>query len=202
MHSIDNPGAYQQEGYRLHKYEIVGGTDDGTTSDDFPVFRYADVLMMKAECLLRLGQNKDEAASLVTQVRQRSFSSAAKATRTVSDLEGGSVYAYGHDEYTVPEGATAGYNDWSTHVTTYEGGADIELGGLLDDLGWEFCCELHRRQDLIRFKMADGRSVWNGKSWFCKDATSETTYTIFSIPDEVMKSNVDMKQNPGYAGAK
>lgn len=202
VHSIDNPGAYQQEGYRLHKYEIVGGTDDGTTSDDFPVFRYADVLMMKAECLLRLGQNKDEAASLVTQVRQRSFSSAAKATRTVSDLEGGSVYAYGHDEYTVPEGATAGYNDWSTHVTTYEGGADIELGGLLDDLGWEFCCELHRRQDLIRFKMADGRSVWNGKSWFCKDATSETTYTIFSIPDEVMKSNVDMKQNPGYAGAK
>ncbi|MBQ5495790.1 MAG: RagB/SusD family nutrient uptake outer membrane protein, partial [Prevotella sp.] len=71
VHSIDNPGAYQQEGYRLHKYEIVGGTDDGTTSDDFPVFRYADVLMMKAECLLRLGRDKETAAQLVTQVRQR-----------------------------------------------------------------------------------------------------------------------------------
>ena len=142
------------------------------------------------------------AAQLVTQVRQRSFgANVAKATRTVADLEGGSVYQYGHDEYTVPEDATSGYTDWSTHVTTFEGGSDIELGGLLDDLGWEFCCELHRRQDLIRFKMKDGRSVWNGKSWFCKDATSETTYTIFSIPNEAMKANISLKQNPGYSGA-
>ena len=90
-------------------------------------------------------------------------------------------------EYTVPEDATTGYTDWSNHITTFEGGADIELGGLLDDLGWEFCCELHRRQDLIRFKMSDGRSVWNGKSWFCKDATTSTTYSIFSIPNEAMR---------------
>lgn len=198
VHSIDKPGAYQQEGYRLHKYEIIGGTDDGTTPDDIAIFRYTDVLMMKAECLLRLGRDKETAAQLVTQVRQRSFDSAAKATRTVKDLEGGSVYAYGHDEYTVAEGATAGYTDWSNHITTYEGGADIILGGLLDDLGWEFCCELHRRQDLLRFKMQDGRSVWNGKSWFCKDATSDTTYDIFAIPDEAMKANLSLKQNPGY----
>ena len=177
----------------------MGGTDDGTTSDDFPVFRYADVLMMKAECLLRLGRDKETAAQLVTQVRQRAFgSNVAKATRTVADLEGGSVYQYGHDEYTVAEGAAAGYTDWSNHITTFEGGADIQLGGLLDDLGWEFCCELHRRQDLLRFKMADGRSVWDGKSWFCKDATSTTTYDIYSIPDEAMKANISLKQNPGY----
>ena len=105
-----------------------------------------------------------------------------------------------HDEYTVPEGSTAGYTDWSNHITTYEGGADIELGGLLDDLGWEFCCEMHRRQDLIRFKMKDGRNVWNGKSWFCKDATTSDHWNIFAIPNDVMKANVDMKQNPGYSG--
>ena len=199
VHSIDNPGAYQQEGYRLHKYEIIGGTNDGTTADDVAIFRYTDVLMMKAECLLRLGRDKDQAAQLVTQVRQRSFpNNPSKATRTVADLEGESVYAYGHDEYTVPEGSTAGFNDWSNHITTYEGGADIELGGLLDDLGWEFCCELHRRQDLLRFKMADGRSVWDGKSWFCKDATTSTTYDIFAIPEEAMKANLSLKQNQGY----
>ena len=199
VHSIDNPGAYQQEGYRLHKYEIIGGTNDGTTADDVAIFRYTDVLMMKAECLLRLGRDKDQAAQLVTQVRQRSFpNNPEKATRTVADLEGGSVYAYGHDEYTVPEGSTAGFNDWSNHITTYEGGADIELGGLLDDLGWEFCCELHRRQDLLRFKMTDGRSVWDGKSWFCKDATTSTTYDIFAIPEEAMKANLSLTQNPGY----
>ena len=202
VHSIDNPGAYQQEGYRLHKYEIIGGTNDGTTADAVTIFRYADALMMKAECLLRLGRDKETAAQLVTQVRQRSFgSNVAKATRTVADLEGGSVYQYGHDEYTVPEGSTAGYTDWSNHITTYEGGADIELGGLLDDLGWEFCCEMHRRQDLIRFKMKDGRNVWNGKSWFCKDATTSDHWNIFAIPNDVMKSNVDMKQNPGYSSS-
>lgn len=200
VHSIDNPGAFQQEGYRLHKYQIVADNknqDKGTTATDIVIFRYADVLMMKAECLLRLGtENDDEAAKLVTSVRERSFGSLAKATRTAADLRGGSVYAYGHEEYTTAD--EAGYNDWSNKISTYEGGADIELGGLLDDLGWEFCCELHRRQDLIRFKMTDGRSVWDGKSWFCKDATSTTTYDVYCIPQEAMRANLDLVQNPGY----
>lgn len=37
-------------------------------------------------------------------------------------------------------------------VVTHEGGDDVELGGLLDDLAWEFVAEHHRRQDLIRFE--------------------------------------------------
>lgn len=193
VHSIDAPGAFQQEGARLHKFEIENGTNKGTTATDVVIFRYADALMIKAECLLRLGKEKETAAALVTQVRQRSFSSSAKATRTVADLEGGSVYAYGHSENN-GESCT----DWSLPVTTFEGGADIQLGGLLDDLGWEFCCELHRRQDLRRFKMTDGRSVWNGKSWFCKDATSDTTYDIYCIPKDAMDANMKLIQNPGY----
>lgn len=202
VHSIDNPGAYQQEGARLHKYEIINGNNQGTTADDFPIFRYADALMIKAECLLRLGQDEETAAALVTEVRTRSFSAnTAKATRTVADLKGGSVYAYGHDEYqgTADGEGNVNCTDWSNHITTTEGGDDIEFGGLLDDLGWEFCCELHRRQDLRRFKMSDGRNVWNGKSWFCKDATTSTTYDIWAIPSEVMKSNSKLVQNPGYA---
>lgn len=201
VHSIDNPGAFQQEGARLHKYEIVAGGDKGTTPDDFPVFRYADALMIKAECLLRLNRDKETAANLVTQVRMRSFPNAtAKATRTVADLEGASVYAYGHEEYTGTPDAEGNVNctDWSGLKSTSEGGNDIELGGLLDDLGWEFCAELHRRQDLRRFKMKDGRSVWNGKSWFCKDATSETTYDVFNIPSSAMKTNSKLVQNAGY----
>lgn len=196
MHSIDM--SYRQEGYRLHKYEIQGGNDKGTTGDDLVIFRYADVLLMKAECLLRLGQDKETAASLVTQVRKRSFpNNAVKATRTVADLEGGSCFAYGHEEYD----PKTDYNDWSQLISTYEGGDDIELGGLLDDLGWEFACEQHRRQDLIRFKMKDGRSVFTGKSWFCKDASNDSHYEIFPIPDLAMRTNLKLKQNPGYTGA-
>ena len=137
------------------KSEIVAG-DGGTYGNDVAFFRLADAMFIKAECLLRLGRDEQVAADLITEVRSRSFDSAAEAQRTVADLTGGSVYDYGHREYT-----SEGFNNWESYVFTIEGGDDIELGGLLDDLAWEFVGEHHRRQDLVRFKMADGRSVFN-----------------------------------------
>lgn len=195
VHSIDNPGAYQQEGYRYVKSEIVGGTD-GTYGNDVAFFRYADALFIKAECLLRLGQDEEEAANLVNQVRARAFKeNAVKAVRTVAQLKGGSVYNYGHREYTCE-----GYANWdnASYISTTEGGSDIQLGGLLDDLAWEFVGEHHRRQDLIRFTMADGRNVFNGKSWFCKDATTETHWNYFPLPKAAMDANISLTQNEGY----
>lgn len=194
VHSIDNPGAYQQEGYRFVKYEIVAG-DGGTGGDDVPFFRLADAMFIKAECLLRLGRDEQIAADLITDIRLRSVESAAKATRTIAQLKGGSIYDYGHREYT-----SEGFANWdsASYVVTNEGGADIELGGLLDDLGWEFVGEHHRRQDLIRFKMADGRNVFNGKSWFCKDATTETHWNYFPIPKSAIDANISLIQNEGY----
>lgn len=197
-HSIDNPGCYIQEGYRMHKYEIVGGDNNGCTATDIAIFRYADVLLMKAECLLRLGRDEGTAADLVTQVRKRNFSDPSKAARTAAQLKGGSVYNYGHDEYTTTASTNdAACVDWSTHIVTTEGGADIELGGLFDELGWEFACEMHRRQDMRRFRTADS-NVWNGKSYFCKDATDDSFRDFFPIPEDAMKSNIKLKQNPGY----
>jgi len=195
VHSMDNPGAYQQEGARMCKYEIPAG-EYGTNVDDIPVFRLADAMMIKAECLLRLGKDEAEAASLVSKVRARAFESESKATVTADKLKGGSAYKYGHEECT-DEGCT----NWKTWVRTNEGGDDIVLGGLLDELAWEFVGEQHRRQDLIRFKMTDGRNVFNGKSWFCKDATTETTWNVFPIPKLALDANIKMKQNPGYSGA-
>ena len=130
------------EGYRFVKNEIVAGPD-GTYGDDVPFFRLADAMFIKAECLLRLGQDADVAASLITQVRQRAFDDFADAKRTAADLTGGSIYDYGHREWT-SEGAKN--FDPTSFVATYEGGDDIELGGLLDDLAWEFVGEHHRRQ--------------------------------------------------------
>ncbi len=200
LRSIDNPGCYPMEGYRLVKYEIVEG-DRGTYYDDVPFFRYADVLMMKAECLLRLGgyngETEQDAADLVTQVRQRNFNATdpSKAVRTVAELKGPSVYAYGHSENTAQQDQA---DNW---VTTTEGGDDIELGGLLDDLAWEFVAEHHRRQDLIRFRMTNGQNVYNGKSWFCKDAVADPTdkhNDIFPIPQTALDGNPNLVQNPGF----
>ena len=194
VHSIDNPGAYQQEGYRFVKDEIVAG-DGGTSGDDVAFFRLADAMFIKAECLLRLVRDEQTAADLVTEVRKRSFDSAAKAIRTVAQLKGGSHYDYGHREYNCE-----GFANWdpAKYKTTSEGGADIQLGGLLDDLAWEFVGEHHRRQDLVRFKMADGRNVFNGKSWFCKDATTQTYWDYFPIPKSALDANISLKQNKGY----
>lgn len=59
-----------EEGARNIKYFPVAPYNGGTSSNDFPVFRYADVLLMKAEALARQG-NTSGAAPLVSQVRSR-----------------------------------------------------------------------------------------------------------------------------------
>jgi hypothetical protein len=61
--------------------------------------------------------------------------------------------------------------------------------------------EHHRRQDLIRFRLTSGQNVYNGKSWFCKDAKTDPTdkhCDIFPIPKSIMDGNINLVQNPGY----
>lgn len=199
LHSIDNPGCYPFESERLIKYEIKSGTF-GSSYDDVPYFRLADAYYMKAECLLRLGGYKGEteqtAADLVTSVRMRAFGNdASKATVTVAQLKGGSKYNYGHRENTGKQGEA---DNW---IITHEGGADIELGGLLDELAKEFVCEAHRRDDIIRFNIkGTNMNVYCGKSWFCKDAETDRHSDIFPIPKVALDGNRKLKQNPGYDG--
>lgn len=61
----------EDSGVRNVKFEIQIGTRNGN-DNDLPVTRYADVLMMKAECLLRIGK-KAQALDLINEVRARSF---------------------------------------------------------------------------------------------------------------------------------
>ena len=147
-------------------------------SNDVPLLRYSDVLMMKAEALLRTG-NPDEAALLVTHVRERSFTdNPEKATVTGSELLEGSTYDYGvRDEF----------ND----MYTQEGGDDIQFGRFLDELGWEFSQEGRRRQDLIRF------GIFTEKSWFSHQPNGEFR-SLFPIPQQELNTNPNLVQNRGY----
>lgn len=94
-HIEDFQDANDKEGVMNIKYEIEDGLNYGSNgyvdmNNDMVVFRYADILMMKAECLMRLSGNAatPEAVELVNQVRQRSFSAAdwSKAKYTTSTL--------------------------------------------------------------------------------------------------------------------
>ena len=64
------PQAYRQSGVRIGKWEYALGAQPQNMSNDYGVFRYADVLLMKAEALFRKGSTA-EALILVNQIRAR-----------------------------------------------------------------------------------------------------------------------------------
>lgn len=163
-------------GFRLGKYEFKQGVRTDM-SNDVPLFRYTDVLMMKAESQLRLG-NAAGAATIVSQVRQRSFkNNPAKATVMAADLQKGSSYKYG-----------VARNDV---IASPEGGADVQYGRFLDELGWEFAMEGRRRQDMIRF------GVYTKKSWLSHKPNGDYR-NLLPIPQPELNKNTKLKQNPGY----
>lgn len=172
------PGVDSSEeihGFRLGKYQIAEGELVGM-SNDFPLFRYADILMMKAEAALRSG-DAATAATLVTQVRTRDFTSnPAKATVTAAQLSEPTVYSYG----------------LRNHLsTTFDDVSDIQYGRMLDELGWEFSQEGRRRQDLIRF------GVFSTKHWLSHSPNGDYR-SLLAIPTSALQTNVNLKQNPGY----
>jgi hypothetical protein len=65
-----NPNGWRQGGARIGKYEYeVGGTEN--MSNDFVIFRLADIMLTRAEALWRLDNGNAEALSLVNEVRAR-----------------------------------------------------------------------------------------------------------------------------------
>ena len=67
----DYANATEVEGARIFKWELEKGAHNHL-NNDFAIFRYVDVLLMKAECLLRLG-HEPEAREIVNQCRKRNF---------------------------------------------------------------------------------------------------------------------------------
>jgi starch-binding outer membrane protein, SusD/RagB family len=170
--SIDQSTMY--DGYRWGKFEYAMGSSN-RLSNDWPLFRYADILMMKAEALMRDGQAG--AGALVTKVRERDFkNNPTKAIVTDAELLAGSSYDYGRRD---------------SYETTEEGGSGIQYGRFLDELGWEFTQEGRRRQDMIRF------GVFTAKSWFSHDASSSYR-NLYPIPNQAMLTNSKLVQNTGY----
>ncbi|HRO85869.1 MAG TPA: RagB/SusD family nutrient uptake outer membrane protein [Niabella sp.] len=166
----------EDEGFRIIKYKPEMGASN-PMNNDVIIFRYAQVLMMKAECLLRKGQ-ADEAADLVTQVRQRAFkNNPGKAQVTGAQLTGDSKYKYGYveDYKIVDQGDTS----------------PVEFGGFYDELGYEFVYEFTRRRDMIRF------GTYTTKSWLSHKPNGNYR-KIFPIPQSALDANPNLIQNQGY----
>lgn len=172
-------------GFPVWKYEIYEGMTDAS-GVDYPALRYAEVLMMHAEALLRTGE-PGAAAALVTRVRERAFAETdpSKAVVTGAELMEGSVYNYGwYDVDGVVKDGPGGSR-------VQRGGADIRYGRFLDELGWEFVAEGHRRQQLIRF------GVFTTETWFNHTPNGDHRI-VFAIPQDALDANPNLEQNPGY----
>lgn len=75
------------EGARNAKFLPVPPFEPGnSSSNDFPVFRYADVLLTKAEALLRSGGSESDARMLVDQVRNRAGLASFSGTMTLTEI--------------------------------------------------------------------------------------------------------------------
>lgn len=64
------PNCLRQAGVRIGKFEFVDGATP-ELDNDFPLYRLADIMLVKAEALLRLNKDLDEALALVNEVRNR-----------------------------------------------------------------------------------------------------------------------------------
>jgi hypothetical protein len=161
-------------GFCLNKYEIIKNGYTSICNNDYVLLRYADILMMKAECLLR--QGKAGAGAIVSQVRLRNFPNNPElATVTDVQLDEASSYNYG----------LRNFRNTSYESTLYK------YGRFYDELGWEFVGEGHRRQDMIRF------DVFTTKSWLSHSPAGGNKI-IFPIPLQELNKNVNLKQNEGY----
>jgi hypothetical protein len=148
---IIDPRFIETAGARMKKYEIdKNATKEGRLMDnDIVLFRYADVLLMKAEAYLR---NGDQATG------QNFFDNVrARAEMPLREL-------------------------------TFE--------NLLDERLLELCWEGWRRQDLIRFGQYE--SLFDGDDSQEKVDEKDGHTTVFPIPSDALKGNLNFKQNPGY----
>ena len=164
------PQAWRQSGVRIGKWEFeVGGTEN--MSNDYSVFRYADVLLMKAEALWRLSNSPTDAAALalVNQIRTRA------GLTGLTSLDG--------------------------KLSFDLAGAVVPGGELFNERGREMFAEHSRRQDLIRFGQWTQVNKWvlpHHNTTDVVNAKSDPYLSLYPIPKPKMAANPNLVQNPGY----
>ena len=74
----------QEDGARCFKWKIENGLAVPQMENDFAIFRLADVYLMKAEALVRMGIENNVATQLVNSIRERAFDDPSKLYTSVT----------------------------------------------------------------------------------------------------------------------
>jgi hypothetical protein len=158
------PQAWRQSGVRIGKWEFqIGATSD--MSNDYSVFRYADVLLMKAEALWRKSSSATDAGALalVNQVRERA----------------------GLTDLTSLDGA----------LSFDLAGGSVPGGEFFNERGREMVYEHSRRQDLVRFGLWDQVNKWVLPHHNTTDVVNAKTgpyLTLYPIPSIKRSANSNL----------
>jgi starch-binding outer membrane protein, SusD/RagB family len=162
------PQAWRQAGVRIGKWEFeVGGLPD--MSNDYAVFRYGDVLLMKAEALWRTSNSATDAAALllVNQIRARA------GVTALTTLDG--------------------------KLSFDLAGASVPGGELFNEMGREMAFEKYRRQSMIRWGVYTDVAKWALPRNNPGDAIVSTPNTnLFPVHKDKIAANPNFVQNPGY----
>lgn len=95
MYLVSNPAPYfRLAGLRNIKYwPDPGGNVGDNISNDVPLFRFADILLMKAEAQVRSGVDLGEALEAANKVRRRAYSGSTAYDWEADDLTLNNLYA-------------------------------------------------------------------------------------------------------------
>lgn len=144
----------------------------------FPVMRLADVYLMAAEAIMRAnnGTANTEALGYVNEVRQRAYCSGKYLQADKHNADG----------------------DITLDQLTYS--------WLLDERSRELWSENWRRSDLIRFDCFTNNYTWDFKGYmpnqpgdYYGKADVDDKYNLFAIPQDDIRYNPNLKQNPDFA---
>ena len=162
------PQCWRQGGVRVGKWEFAMGSSENL-SNDYAVFRYADVLLMKAEALWRKsGVATDPAAlALVNLVRARA------GVPNLVTLDG--------------------------KLSFDLAGAPVAGGELFNEMGRELAFEKSRRQAMIRWGVFTNVDKWALPHNNSGDVIITASYTnLFPIHKDKIAANPNLTQNTGY----
>ena len=179
------PDAWRESGARFHKFEYAFGSTSNL-DNDFPVFRYTDVLLSKAEAMWRLAgagssYSDANALNLVNMVRER----AGLADYTSLDAYK-LLLERGHEFYT---------EMWRREdLIRFRGG-----------LHYQYASDGTRGAQYPAGTQAFNDAWWPaGKNSLGQDINGKSTpdpsthVNVYPIPFNQMQANSNLKQNPGY----
>jgi len=162
------PQALRQDGVRIGKWEIGMGSLPDRMSNDYPVFRYGDVLLMKAEAQFRLG-NIAEALTLVNQLRARA------GVADLTTLDGVVSFDIDDDNAVIPGGEL--FNEIGREMfDENHRRQDLIRWGLWPDLE-KWALPFYNVQDVLE--------------------SGEFT-SIYPVHRDKLDANPNLTQNPGY----